>query len=92
MLGVLSLRRARRLAPALALAALVLPGSAGTASANRTQGSILEDDRVLYNQGPAAQARALDSMAALGVDTIHTLLHWRGLLSSARAWAAGPWL
>ena len=39
----------------------------------------MQDDHVLYNEGPVAQVRALDQMAALGVDTLHTVISWRGL-------------
>jgi hypothetical protein len=76
----LSLTRARLGHALLAVAAIAVPCCAGSASANSTQESILQDDRVLYTQGPAAQARALDNMKALGVDTVHTLVHWRGLV------------
>ena len=40
----------------------------------------MQDDRVLYTMGPQAQALALDQMAALGVDTLHTLVTWRGFV------------
>lgn len=39
----------------------------------------MQSDQVLYHEGPVAQARALDQMAALGVDTVHTLIGWRAL-------------
>lgn len=45
----------------------------------------MQDDRVLYSQGPVAQARALDQMAELGVDTIHTLVTWRGMVHDGAA-------
>jgi hypothetical protein len=83
-----SLRPARPralLAVAVAVAVLALPVTAGTASAYENQESIMQDDRVLYSMGPAAQARALDQMAALGVDTIHTLITWRGLVPGSTA-------
>jgi hypothetical protein len=68
---------------AAAVAALALPALTGTAAASNSQESIMQDDRVLYRQGPEAQARALDQMAALGVDTVHTLISWRGLVPDA---------
>jgi hypothetical protein len=62
------------------LVALIMPALGGRATASTSQESIIQDDRVLYTQGPDGQARALDQMAALGVDTIHTLVTWRGLV------------
>ncbi|HEX8647787.1 MAG TPA: hypothetical protein VF715_12880 [Thermoleophilaceae bacterium] len=61
------------------VAALALLASGGAATASTTQESIMQDDRVLYTMGPQAQGLALDQMAALGVDTLHTLVTWRGL-------------
>ena len=69
----------------VAVAALALPGLAGPAAASTSQESIMQDDRVLYTQGPEAQQRALDQMAALGVDTVHTLLTWRGFVADPEA-------
>ncbi len=65
----------------------------------------MQDDHVLYSEGPVAQSRALDQMAALGVDTIHTVISWRGLspentatraprgvrLDDPRSYAADKW-
>ena len=45
----------------------------------------MQDDRVLYTMGPQAQALALDQMAALGVDTLHTLVTWRGFVHDRNA-------
>jgi hypothetical protein len=75
---------------AAAATALALTGLTGTATASTTQESIMQDDRVLYRQGPEAQTRALDQMAALGVDTVHTLISWRGLVPGATATKAPP--
>jgi hypothetical protein len=76
----LALLRPVRLCALAALAAgLALTALAGPASAGRSQESIMQDDQFLYTQGPEAQARALDLMKELGVDTVHTLLTWRGL-------------
>ena len=71
--------RPRALLAAVAVAVTVSAAS-GTALAGRGQESIMQDDHVLYTQGPAAQARALDQMAELGVDTLHTLVTWRALV------------
>jgi hypothetical protein len=80
MLSLAPLRPARLSAlAALALAGFAMPGLGGTATASRSQESVMQDDRVLYTQGPVSQARALDSMVELGVDTVHTLIDWRGL-------------
>jgi hypothetical protein len=40
----------------------------------------MQDDRVLYTMGPQAQTLALNQMQALGVDTLHTLVTWRGFV------------
>jgi len=86
MLSLAHLRPARpRALVAVAVAALTLPGIAGSATASTTQESIMQDDHVLYTEGPAAQANALDQMKALGVDTIHTLVSWRGIAPQADA-------
>lgn len=45
----------------------------------------MQDDRVLFTQGAAAQANALDQMKALGVDTVHTVVGWRGIAPEADA-------
>jgi hypothetical protein len=62
-----------------AVAALALLASGGSASAAPTQESIMQSDHSLYHHGPVSQARTLDQMAALGVDTVHTLIGWRAL-------------
>lgn len=45
----------------------------------------MQDDRVLYTMGPEAQALALDQMVELGVDTLHTLVTWRGFVHDRNA-------
>ncbi|MDQ3936886.1 MAG: hypothetical protein M3340_19905 [Actinomycetota bacterium] len=86
MLSLAHLRPARtRALVAAAVAAIALPALGGTASASRTQQSIMQDDHVLFNEGPAAQARALDQMRDLGVDTVHTLVTWRGFVADPDA-------
>jgi hypothetical protein len=62
-----------------------MPTLGGTAAASSTQESIMQDDHVLYTKGPDGQAQALDQMAALGVDTIHTLVTWRGLVPNGNS-------
>ncbi len=67
-----SLRGAALVAALLSL--LLLPG---LASASSTQESIFEDEHELLQLGPARQAEALDEMAALGADTVRTLVNWQ---------------
>ena len=50
----------------------------------------MQDDRVLYTMGPEGQSRALDQMAALGVDTIHSLVSWRGFVADPNATKPAP--
>jgi hypothetical protein len=50
---------------------------AGPALAGSTQESIFQDDRLLTHSTPEEQAAALDKLAYLGVDTIHTVVNWR---------------
>ena len=86
MLSLSHLRPARSRVLVLATgAALALPALAGPADASTTQESIMQDDRVLYHYGPAAATNALDQMKALGVDTIHTVVSWRGIAPQADA-------
>ena len=86
MPSISHLRPARsRALLAATVAALVLLASGGTASASTSQESIMQDDRVLYTMGPQAQGIALDQMAALGVDTVHTLVTWRGFVNDRDA-------
>jgi hypothetical protein len=86
MPSIAHLRPARsRALFAATLVALTLPALGGPAAASTSQESIIQDDRVLYTQGPESQAQALDRMAELGVDTIHTLVTWRGIVPDATA-------
>ena len=55
----------------------LLPAGPDAARASRAQESIFQDDRALYYQGAAGQVAALDTMAGLGVDTVHTVARWR---------------
>ena len=70
---------------AAAVAALALLGLPGTAAASPRQESIMQDDRILYNAGAEAAIDALNRMQALGVDTIHTVVSWRGIAPDADA-------
>jgi hypothetical protein len=70
----------------LALAAVLAIGAflslAGTALANSSQFSIMQDDRLFLNSGPAVQAQALNDLGALGPTTIHTVVNWRNFAPS----------
>ena len=59
---------------ALLLALLVLAVAAPAASA--APRSLFQDDVVLLGSGDAVRERALDELAALGVDGIRVLVHW----------------
>jgi len=67
----------------LALAAVLATGAflsfAATALANTSQFSVMQDDRLFVNSGPAVQAQALTDLRALGPHTIHTVVNWRNL-------------
>jgi hypothetical protein len=86
MLSLAHLRppRSRALLAAV-VTAIALPAFGGTASASRTQISVMQDDHVLFSEGPVAQARALDQMRDLGVDVVHTLVTWRGFVADPEA-------
>src|SRR5436305_7915995 len=68
----------------LALAAVLATGAfltvAATALANTSQFSIMQDDRLFVNSGPAIQTQALNDLQALGPHTIHTVVNWRNLV------------
>ena len=57
-------------------AGMLMLALAGQASANRTQETIVQDDRLLLSSGPAVRDHALDTIRALGADSIHTLVFW----------------
>ena len=61
----------------LLAAAVALLTCAAPALAGRAQESFFQDDRLLTSSDSTDQARALDALAALGVDTIHTVVNWR---------------
>ena len=64
---------------ALLTALVTLLTCAGPALAGRAQESFFQDDRLLAGSDYAGQARALDALATLGVDTIRTVVNWRRL-------------
>jgi hypothetical protein len=49
---------------------------AGRAAANSSQETIFQDDRSLLFSGDTVRERALDEIASLGSDTIHSLVFW----------------
>src|SRR3954454_19919142 len=50
-----------------------------TASASRSQLSIMEDDHLVLYSGSAVRDATLDQMQRLGVTTLHVLVIWRHL-------------
>lgn len=66
-----------RLGLALVGLAVAMLAAATPALASRTQVSIFQDDRLLTNYGERDQGLALDRLAYLGVDEIHTVVNWR---------------
>jgi hypothetical protein len=69
----------RRLTLLFALLVLV---AAPSAAASSTQETIFRDDAVLGG-GQAARDAALDQIAGLGVDTIHSIVTWRRIAPDA---------
>src|SRR3954453_4008808 len=67
-------RRARRLFAVGALACAVLP--AAPALASQDQQSLIEDEKLMLESGPAVQASALDEAKALGADVIRANVIW----------------
>ncbi len=64
------------------LACALVPAAAG---ASMRQESVFEDDNVLLQRGAARQASGLTEMAALGADTVRSLVFWRDLVPSPAA-------
>lgn len=56
-------------------AALALSGSV-PARASSTQVSVFEDNNLLLSRGDATRDNTLDTLAAMGVDTVHVLVIW----------------
>ena len=61
--------------PLVALALL----AAAPADASRRQRSLIQDDHLLLQSGPDAQARALDDVVVLGAEGVRAVLLWRDL-------------
>jgi hypothetical protein len=66
----------RRLAPALTLLLLALPGVAQAAT---RQVRIFQDDRMLVYSGPLVRAAVLDQAKSMGVDVIRAQFVWRNI-------------
>src|SRR3954468_18761658 len=66
----------RRLAPALTLLLLALPGPAQAAP---RQVRIFQDDRMLVYSGPLVRAAVLDEAKQLGVNVIRAQFVWRNI-------------
>jgi hypothetical protein len=56
----------------------------GVAHASETQESLVEDERLMLQSGPAARAQALDDAAALGADGIRAVVRWRDVAPARR--------
>jgi hypothetical protein len=52
---------------------------AATASASRTQESMIQDDTLLLQAGPEVRSQTLDEIKALGVDIVKARVSWRDL-------------
>lgn len=64
---------------ALLASALLLLAAAPAAHASRTQEATFQDDDLLVYADPAAVARTLDELDALGVDRLRITLVWRAI-------------
>ena len=58
---------------------------ASPAPASRTQLSVFQDDRLLVHSDPATRNAALDEIASLGADVVHSVVVWRELAPSPAA-------
>jgi Cellulase (glycosyl hydrolase family 5) len=67
-------RRARRLFAVGALACAVLPAAPALAAPD--QQSLIEDEKLMLESGPAVQASSLDEAKALGADVIRANVIW----------------
>lgn len=65
------------------VAALLSCSLAPAARASSTQESILGDDPLVLNGGPATRAATLDELRSLGVDTVRVLVIWNRLAPQA---------
>src|SRR3954464_5182571 len=76
-----SRRRARRLFAAAAICAAALPAAPALAAPD--QQSLIEDETLMLDSGPAAQAHELDESKALGADVIRANVIWARFAPSA---------
>src|SRR3954469_124608 len=77
----------RRVAPLLALLALVAPARAHAAT---RQLRIFQDDRMLIYGGPLVRAATLDAAKQMGVDVIRVQFVWRNIALRKPANASDP--
>ena len=69
-----SRRRARRILAVAAAACAMLPTANALAAPDQL--SLIEDEKLMLESGPAAQAQALDEAKALGADVIRANIIW----------------
>lgn len=69
-----SRRRARRLFAVAALCAAAIPAAPAIAAPDQL--SLIQDETLMLDSGPAAQAQALDEAKALGADMIRANVIW----------------
>jgi hypothetical protein len=74
-------RRARRLLAVAAVGCAALPTAPALAA--RDQLSLIEDEKLMLESGPAIQAQALDEAKALGADVIRANVIWARFAPSA---------
>ena len=67
-------RRARRAVVAAAACAAALPTAPALAAPDQL--SLIEDEKLMLESGPATQAQALDEAKALGADVIRANVIW----------------
>jgi hypothetical protein len=72
----------RRLLLAACAALPILVATASPAAASRTQLSVFQDDQLLVTAPHGTREAALDEIAALGADVIHTVVNWRRIAPS----------
>ena len=78
-----SRRRARRFLVAAVACAAVAPTTPALAAPD--QQSLIEDETLMLDSGPAAQAQALDEAKALGADVIRANVIWSRFAPSANS-------
>ena len=78
-----SRRRARRVLAAAAICAAALPAAPALAAPD--QQSLIEDETLMLDSGPVAQAQALDEAKALGADVIRANVIWARFAPAANS-------